>query len=136
MSEVQLSAETAQWANDLLVWIGFGTLVGLVAKAVMPGRDPGGALTTLLMGIVGTVIGSGALMFLWKVERVTPISPLGFVSAIGGAFVLLLFYRLFAGFYIDDTGVAPLPRRRYNRRPAPRRRRRYDYEYDSAGYDD
>lgn len=29
-----------QWANDVLVWIGFGTLVGLLAKTIMPGRDP------------------------------------------------------------------------------------------------
>jgi uncharacterized membrane protein YeaQ/YmgE (transglycosylase-associated protein family) len=40
-------------AHEVLMWVGFGTLVGLAAKAIMPGRDPGGALGTMLMGIVG-----------------------------------------------------------------------------------
>ena len=37
------------WANILLTWVGFGTLVGLLAKAIMPGRDPGGSIATLAM---------------------------------------------------------------------------------------
>jgi len=86
-----------QWANDILVWIGFGTIVGLLAKALMPGRDPGGALATLAMGVGGTVIGCGLVSYFVKGERVTPISPLGFVVAIGGSFVILFFYRLLAG---------------------------------------
>jgi len=35
-------------------WVGFGTIVGLMAKAIMPGRDPGGAVATLSMGVGGT----------------------------------------------------------------------------------
>src|SRR5687768_11739589 len=89
-------------SNDLLVWIGFGTLVGLLAKAIMPGRDPGGAVATLLMGIGGSVIGCGTLMYFYGGERVTPISPVGFLVATGGAFVLLFFYRLLAGkFFVE-----------------------------------
>ncbi|HBL46963.1 MAG TPA: transglycosylase, partial [Planctomycetaceae bacterium] len=41
--------------NEMLVWVGFGTLVGLAAKAIMPGKDPGGAVSTMLMGIGGSV---------------------------------------------------------------------------------
>ena len=67
------AAETA--VNEFLVWVGFGTIVGLAAKAIMPGRDPGGAVGTLLMGIVGCIIGCGTLMFFWEGNRVTPISP-------------------------------------------------------------
>ncbi len=87
----------SQWANDVLVWIGFGTIVGLVAKAIMPGRDPGGSIATLLMGIGGSVIGCGTLMYFYDGERITPISPLGFAVATGGAFILLFFYRLLSG---------------------------------------
>src|SRR5918999_3527939 len=86
-----------QWANDILVWIGFGTLVGLLAKAIMPGRDPGGPVATLLMGIGGTVIGCGLVSYFYEGQRVTPISPLGLAVATGGAFVILSFYRLLAG---------------------------------------
>ena len=107
MPELQLTGAAAAWANDILVWIGFGTLAGLMAKAIMPGRDPGGAVATLGMGIGGTVIGCGTLMFFHDGARVTPISPIGFLVATGGAFVLLFFYRLLGGrFFIEgDRGL-------------------------------
>ncbi|HTM55860.1 MAG TPA: GlsB/YeaQ/YmgE family stress response membrane protein [Pirellulales bacterium] len=120
--DAQLTATVQQWANDLLVWVGFGTLVGLMAKAIMPGRDPGGAVATLLMGIGGTVIGCGCMMYFTNGQRITPVSPMGFVVATVGAFVLLFFYRLLGGrfFYEGDRGVGVrvrspyFSRRRYN----------------------
>jgi uncharacterized membrane protein YeaQ/YmgE (transglycosylase-associated protein family) len=94
--------DVQQLANDVLTWIGFGTLVGLMAKALMPGRDPGGAVATLCMGIGGAVIGCATLMYFMNGTRVTPISPIGFVVATGGAFVLLFFYRLLGGrFFVE-----------------------------------
>jgi len=48
------------------------------------------------------VIGCGTLMFFWNGLRVSPISPLGFVVATGGAFLLLFFYRLLAGRYFKE----------------------------------
>lgn len=83
-----------QWAHLLLVWIGFGTIVGLLAKAIFPGRDPGGALATVLIGILGSIIGAGVLVFFSDSLRVTPISPVGFVVAILGTMVILSSYRL------------------------------------------
>ena len=80
--------------QEFLVWVGFGTIVGLTAKAIMPGKDPGGAVATLLMGIVGSVIGCGSLAFFIPNAKVTPISPFGFVAATAGAFLLLAFYRV------------------------------------------
>ncbi|MGD9723213.1 MAG: GlsB/YeaQ/YmgE family stress response membrane protein [Pirellulales bacterium] len=104
--DAQLSNQAAQWANDALAWVGFGTLVGLLAKAVMPGRDPGGAVATLMMGMGGTVIGCSATMYFSGGQRVTPISPIGFVVATAGAFALLLFYRLLAGrFFVEGEYV-------------------------------
>lgn len=97
-------------ANDVLVWVGFGTLVGLLAKAIMPGRDPGGALATLLMGIGGTVIGCGLVSYFNGGQRVTPISPLGLVVATAGAFVILFFYRLLAGKIFPDDHRRPVRR--------------------------
>ncbi|MCA9217735.1 MAG: GlsB/YeaQ/YmgE family stress response membrane protein [Planctomycetales bacterium] len=111
-----------------LKWIGFGTCVGLLAKALMPGRDPGGAVATLLMGIVGAVIGCGVYLLIFD-SRISPISPQGLGCGVLGAFVLLLFYRMLSGFFIDEAGsddYRPV-RRRTRRRPARRRRRRYEY---------
>jgi uncharacterized membrane protein YeaQ/YmgE (transglycosylase-associated protein family) len=116
--DAQLPAMAQQWANDVLVWVGFGTLVGLMAKAIMPGRDPGGAVATLLMGVGGTVIGCAILMYVTNGQRVTPVSPIGFVVATIGAFVLLFFYRLLGGrFFVEgDRSQMRVPyysRRRY-----------------------
>ena len=86
-----------QWANYILTWIGFGTVVGLVAKAVMPGRDPGGALATVLLGVAGSVIGAGGLAYFSNNLRVSPLSPVGFVVAAVGSFFLLWIYRVLAG---------------------------------------
>ena len=102
------------YAEQVLLWIGFGTLVGLLAKAIMPGRDPGGAIATLAMGIGGSVIGCGILMFFSAGNyRPTPLSPPGFLLATGGAFLLLFFYRLFNGNIVKEDGSG----RSYRRRP-------------------
>jgi len=114
------------WINDILVWIGFGTVVGLLAKAIMPGRDPGGAIATLAMGVGGTVIGCALLSLFFEGRRVTPISPLGFAVATAGAFIILFFYKLLGGYWFVE-GEHPRVRRR-----SYRRRRRYHASY----YDD
>jgi hypothetical protein len=46
---VALTDSFPQLANDVLVWIGFGTVVGLLAKGIMPGRVPGGAIATVVL---------------------------------------------------------------------------------------
>jgi uncharacterized membrane protein YeaQ/YmgE (transglycosylase-associated protein family) len=120
MDDALLNEQLQQWANDVLVWVGFGTLVGLLAKAIMPGRDPGGAVATLAMGIGGTVIGCATLSYFYQGQRVTPISPLGMAVATGGAFVLLFFYRLLGGYWFVEGDLPP--RRRIRR---PLRSRRY-----------
>jgi len=109
-----------QWANLILVWVGFGTLVGLLAKAIMPGRDPGGAVATLAMGVGGTVIGCGVLTYFYEGYKVSPISPMGFIVGTAGAFIVLFFYRLLAGYWFVE-GDAPVRRTRRFRRA-----RRYD----------
>ena len=103
--------------HELLEWVGFGTLTGLAAKAIMPGRDPGGAVGTMLMGIAGCIMGCGTLMFFIEGVKVTPISPLGFVAATGGAFLILTFYRILAGqFFVESEGDGTIHRRTRRRR--------------------
>jgi uncharacterized membrane protein YeaQ/YmgE (transglycosylase-associated protein family) len=105
--EADLGTHVQQWANDILVWVGFGTLVGLLAKAIMPGRDPGGAIATLAMGVGGTVIGCGVATYFLPGQRVTPISPLGFLVATAGAFIILFFYRLLGGKWFVEGEKTP-----------------------------
>lgn len=117
-------------AHDMLTWVGFGTLSGLMAKAIMPGRDPGGTVATLMMGIGGTVIGSGTLMFFTGGERVTPISPLGFAVATGGAFILLAFYRVLGGYWFREGNPLPPQAPVYTTRRVVRRTRNGNIVYE------
>jgi uncharacterized membrane protein YeaQ/YmgE (transglycosylase-associated protein family) len=110
-----------QWAHTILVWVGFGTITGLVAKAVMPGHDPGGPVATLMMGIGGTVVGCGLLSYFNEGSHISPISPLGFVVATAGAFGILFFYKLLSGHVINESGEGA--RRPFFRATAARRRR-------------
>ena len=125
MDNLVFPEQVQQWANLVLVWGGFGTLVGLLAKAIMPGRDPGGAVATLAMGIGGTVIGCGILAFFYEGYKVSPISPIGFVVGTAGAFVVLFFYRMLAGYWFVEDSV-----------PVRRRRRRRPRRYDDSHYAD
>ncbi len=75
----------------ILGWIVIGLLAGGVAKLLMPGRDPGGCIVTILLGIAGALLAG----FLGRaVGWYEPGDGAGFIAAIVGAFVILLIYRL------------------------------------------
>jgi uncharacterized membrane protein YeaQ/YmgE (transglycosylase-associated protein family) len=77
-----------------LSWVFFGLIVGAVAKLVMPGKDPGGFIVTIVIGIVGAVIGG----FLGRtLGFYGPNQGAGFVMSFVGAVILLLIYRAIAG---------------------------------------
>ena len=78
----------------ILGWIIFGLVVGIVAKLLMPGRDPGGFIVTILLGIVGAALGGwlGRAMGMYG-----PDQPAGFLMALVGSVVLLMLYRVVAG---------------------------------------
>jgi len=76
---------------DILIWIVFGLIVGVVAKFLMPGPDPGGMIMTVVLGIVGALLGGwiGRALGLYQTGQ-----PVGFIMAVIGAIVLLAIYRL------------------------------------------
>jgi len=121
MSQEEMMIMAEQAANEMLLWVGFGTLIGLAAKAIMPGRDPGGAVSTMMMGIAGSVIGCGCLAFFWHGTRVSPVSILGAVVSTAGAFTLLFFYKLLSGCFFTEAEDGDHFLHRYRR---TRRRRK------------
>jgi uncharacterized membrane protein YeaQ/YmgE (transglycosylase-associated protein family) len=90
----EFSPIAQNWINVVLVWIGFGALAGLLARAVLPLKEPTGSLSTLTLGITGSAIGLGVLSWIQGGGPSNPISPLGFVAAVGGAFGLLVVYHI------------------------------------------
>jgi uncharacterized membrane protein YeaQ/YmgE (transglycosylase-associated protein family) len=71
-----------------------GLIVGIIAKLLMPGRDPGGFIITIILGIVG------ALLATWAGQAVgwyRPGQSAGFIGSVIGAMILLYLYRLFTG---------------------------------------
>jgi uncharacterized membrane protein YeaQ/YmgE (transglycosylase-associated protein family) len=125
MPQPELAEMAQYWANEAFVWVGFGTIAGLLAKGIMPGRDPGGSVATLGIGIGGAVVGCGILSFFLPDYRVSPLTPMGFLVATGGAFVLLFFYRLLSGYVIREDGEGYVPRPMFGRRHYSRRRESY-----------
>jgi uncharacterized membrane protein YeaQ/YmgE (transglycosylase-associated protein family) len=82
----------------ILGWIILGILAGAIAKAVMPGRDPGGIIVTMLIGIVGALLGGFLASLLFDVDPNDGFFDLStWLSAIVGSLILLFIYRLVAG---------------------------------------
>ena len=77
----------------ILSWILFGLVVGVIAKLLMPGRDPGGFIVTILLGIAGALIGGfvGRAMGFYGESQ-----GAGWIMSILGAIVLLALYRMMA----------------------------------------
>jgi uncharacterized membrane protein YeaQ/YmgE (transglycosylase-associated protein family) len=75
----------------ILGWILFGLVIGAVAKLLMPGRDPGGIIVTMLLGIAGAVLGgfAGRALGIYREGEAA-----GFIMATLGAIVLLAIYRM------------------------------------------
>jgi uncharacterized membrane protein YeaQ/YmgE (transglycosylase-associated protein family) len=79
----------------IIAWIVFGLIAGAIAKFVMPGRDPGGIIVTILIGIAGAVVGGfiGTALGFGSVDGFNFGS---FVIAVLGAILLLIVYRMVA----------------------------------------
>jgi uncharacterized membrane protein YeaQ/YmgE (transglycosylase-associated protein family) len=73
-------------------WILMGLIVGLLAKFIMPGKDPGGLIMTILIGIAGAFVGGFIGSFL-GLGKVTGFNVGSILLAIGGAALLLIVYR-------------------------------------------
>ena len=76
----------------ILWWIIIGGIAGAIAKFIMPGKDPGGIIVTILLGIAGAVVGG------WILGLILPgrnMGPTGFIGAIIGAQLLHWSYRMF-----------------------------------------
>jgi len=92
----------------ILSWIVLGLIAGAIAKLLMPGRDPGGWIVTMLLGIAGAIVGGWIGGILWGSAGATGVNLPSIGLAVLGAIVLLAIYRMIVGRrstdVIDRTG--------------------------------
>jgi uncharacterized membrane protein YeaQ/YmgE (transglycosylase-associated protein family) len=106
MLDFALSPAASQWIHVVLVWVGFGTLVGLLVTVIVPFRRPLGPFWAVATGIVGSTVGLLGLSWLVPDRELDPISPLGFLAATVGAFILLVLYRIGVALFGKSEGNA------------------------------
>ena len=89
---------------DIIGWIILGLIAGAIAKAIMPGKDPGGVFVTIILGIVGALIGgfiARALLGYGSIDSTGEMAKPGFlmslILSVVGAIILLAGYRLIKG---------------------------------------
>ncbi|HYE65752.1 MAG TPA: GlsB/YeaQ/YmgE family stress response membrane protein [Pyrinomonadaceae bacterium] len=87
--------------TDLIAWIIFGLIAGVIAKLLMPGRDPGGCIITILLGIAGAVLGGFLARMIGVADPARALGDRNFfiqlAFAVLGAVIILAVYRLIAG---------------------------------------
>lgn len=81
----------------ILSWIIVGLVAGALAKLIMPGRDPGGIIVTMLIGIVGAVIGGFIVGLFVPGDLISGINITTIIVATLGAIILLALYRWYVG---------------------------------------
>ncbi len=77
----------------ILSWVILGLVVGIIAKFLMPGKDPGGIFITILLGIAGA-IGGGFVSSAIGFGEVTGFDLRSLIIAVGGSIILLVIYRV------------------------------------------
>ena len=78
----------------IIAWVILGLISGAIAKAIMPGRDPGGFIVTALIGIVGAVVGGFLGQTLLGVGQTSGVNLPSILTAVVGALVVLFIYRM------------------------------------------
>ncbi|MEW2166443.1 GlsB/YeaQ/YmgE family stress response membrane protein [Streptomyces sp. NPDC007084] len=82
----------------IIAWILIGLLAGIIAKALMPGKDPGGIIITMLIGIAGGLLGGWLGKVLFDVDSIDGFFDLStWIAAIVGSLILLALYRVITG---------------------------------------
>jgi uncharacterized membrane protein YeaQ/YmgE (transglycosylase-associated protein family) len=81
----------------IIGWIIFGFIAGAIAKLLMPGKDPGGWVVTILLGIAGALVGGWIGKAIWGSSGVNDWSLGSFALAIVGSVILLAIYRVIVG---------------------------------------
>jgi len=79
---------------NILSWIVVGLIAGALARLIMPGRDPMGIIATIVLGIIGSLIGGFVSMAIWRNDNTSAFQGSGLLLSILGAIIVLWIYRM------------------------------------------
>ena len=79
--------------NNILIWIGFAVIIGLIARIIVPSKYTQGPLVMLLIGLTGSCIGPLLISFYFQIESFNPIGFVGFVSSLVASVLLLILFH-------------------------------------------
>ena len=79
---------------NILSWIIVGLIAGALARLIMPGRDPMGIIATIVLGIIGSLIGGFVSMAIWRNSNTSAFQGSGLLLSILGAIIVLWIYRM------------------------------------------
>jgi len=91
---MNLAPAAQHWVNLILLWLGFATFVAILVRSLLPGREPSGMISMILIGVVGTCVGPLIVSTVWRIEKFNPISPIGFLASFVCSFLFLLCYQV------------------------------------------
>jgi uncharacterized membrane protein YeaQ/YmgE (transglycosylase-associated protein family) len=81
----------------IIVWIVFGLIVGFIARALVPGKDDIGILRTIILGILGSVVGGVVVSLIFSPHTITLSNPSGWIGSVIFAIILLVIYNRITG---------------------------------------
>jgi uncharacterized membrane protein YeaQ/YmgE (transglycosylase-associated protein family) len=79
---------------QIISWLIFGLIIGAIAKLLYPGNEKTGCLSTIALGVLGSVMGGVIAKFFWKAG---PVEPSGWIMSILGALIVLAITTRFSG---------------------------------------
>ena len=79
---------------NIVSWIVVGLIAGALARLIMPGRDPMGIVATIVLGIIGSLVGGFVSMAIWRNDNTSAFQGSGLLLSILGAIIVLWIYRM------------------------------------------
>lgn len=89
----QVAPDVQHWIHLGLVWVGFGAVVGWIARAILPLRHPIGSAGTIVVGMIGSTMGLLCYSLFFPAGRDHPLSISGFAASVVACWIVLVLYQ-------------------------------------------
>lgn len=106
MLMAQVAPDAQHWIHLGLVWIGFGAVVGWIARAILPLKHPSGSAGTIIVGMIGSTLGLLGYSLFFPAGRDHPLSIGGFAASVVACWIVLVLYQPWVAWQTRRTAAA------------------------------